>query len=297
MSILTKVFVVLLVLFAMITSAAEIVFVQKTDASKDQIADLQASLAQKTKDLTNEKNDDDSARLDLRTQITALLGQIANLQSSLADQRKEYDNLALNLASVTSDSTTEKTELAAMADAMKVAQDNNGKMQAIVADLRSSMDKLQTEHNEDAEAISAKTNLYEVARNQLEFTTEQLQDMQTKAETYLRMLQDHGISAEQAINDAAAHPQLPVPPITGHVNVKSDIAGVPYVTLSVGSADAVSVPMMFYVFDQEKGQFLGQVTVEKVDTNDSIGRLTGPADTIANVKAGNEVRTRIATAN
>jgi hypothetical protein len=87
----------------------------------------------------------------------------------------------------------------------------------------------------------------------------------------------------------------PVPPITGHVSQKTDIGGVPYVTLTVGSADSVSVPMLFYVFDQDKGQFLGQVTIEKVDPNDSIGRLSGPSDTLALVRAGNEVRTRIAS--
>jgi peptidoglycan hydrolase CwlO-like protein len=285
------VFVVLLVLFAMITSAGLIVFVQTTDSSKDNIDALKATVAAQTKEINDAKADSATKELDLRTQITQLLGQIANAQSALADQRKEYDSQALALASAASDNNTQKTELAAMADAMKVAQDNNGKMQAIVADLRSQMDKLQSEHNEDAEAIASKTNLYESAGRELEFTKEQLQDMQTKAESYLRMLQQHGISADQAISDATNNPSKPVPPISGHVSEISKIGGVPYVTLTVGSADSVAVPMTFWVFD--KGQFLGQVTIEKVDPNDSIGRLSGPADTIKLVQAGNEVRTRI----
>jgi len=293
LSILTKVFVILLVLFAMITSAAEIVFVQTTNASKDQIDALTADNSKLKRDSEAAKHDADSRELALSLQNTSRLNDIANLQSKLADQLKAYDDQALKLAAVDSENASLKTEMASMADAMKVAQDNNGKMQAIVADLRSSMDKLQTEHTEDAVAISDKTNLYESASRELEFTKEQLQDMQTKAETYLRMLQQHGITADQAITQATANPMRPVPPITGHVSEKSTIAGVPYVTLSVGSADSVSLATIFYVVDQDKGDFLGQVTVTKVDPNDSVGRLTGPADAVDKVRIGNEVRTRL----
>jgi peptidoglycan hydrolase CwlO-like protein len=295
LSILTKVFVVLLVLFAMITSAAEIVFVQTTDASKEQIATLQAKYDNEAKGHSQDRNDADSKMLELRTQIASLQAQIGNLQSSLQDQRKEYDNQAMTLANSANDNATLKAEVAAMADAMKASQDNNGKMQAIVSDLRTSLDKLQSEHNDDSGAIAEKTNLYESANRELEFTKEQLQDLQTKSQSYLRMLQEHGISADQATSSAETNPMRPVPPITGHVSQKTDIGGVPYVTLTVGSADSVSVPMLFYVFDQDKGQFLGQVTIEKVDPNDSIGRLSGPSDTLALVRAGNEVRTRIAS--
>jgi len=75
------------------------------------------------------------------------------------------------------------------------------------------------------------------------------------------------------------------------VREKSDIGGVTYATISVGSADDVVKGMRFAVIDRDRGVFLGYLTVESVEPNESTGRLEGP--NVAEMKAGNEVRTQL----
>ncbi len=77
--------------------------------------------------------------------------------------------------------------------------------------------------------------------------------------------------------------------IRGVVKAKMNVGGVDYATILVGSADSVTKGMQFRVIDRTRQQFLGYLTVDAVEPNESSGHLTGPAVTA--VQKGNEVRT------
>ena len=68
------------------------------------------------------------------------------------------------------------------------------------------------------------------------------------------------------------------------------IANLPYATISVGSSDNVAKGMEFKVIDRDQGKFLGTLTVDSVEPNESTGHLNGPR--VGDIKPGTEVRTQ-----
>jgi hypothetical protein len=61
-----------------------------------------------------------------------------------------------------------------------------------------------------------------------------------------------------------------------------------YGTISIGSAQNVQKGMQFKVIDN--GSFLGYLTVDTVDTEESVGHMTGPS--LNQVHKGTQVRTQ-----
>ena len=81
------------------------------------------------------------------------------------------------------------------------------------------------------------------------------------------------------------------PKINGVVTDVRTIAGRPYATISVGSVDNVVKGMQFNVIDRDSGNFLGILTVDTVEPNESTGQLQGPR--VADIHKGHEVRTQL----
>ena len=82
------------------------------------------------------------------------------------------------------------------------------------------------------------------------------------------------------------------PRINGVVREVRTIAGLPYATISVGSADNVTKGMQFNIV-QRNGAFLGKLTVDTVELNDATGRIAGPPDKLSLVQPGVEVKTQL----
>jgi hypothetical protein len=95
-----------------------------------------------------------------------------------------------------------------------------------------------------------------------------------------------GLSTEQL---AAAGARVS-PQVSGQVREVRPIAGIPYATISIGSNDGVRRGMEFRVVNPSTGDFLGVLTVESVELNESTGRLSGPK--VAQIRQGNEVRSQ-----
>ena len=83
----------------------------------------------------------------------------------------------------------------------------------------------------------------------------------------------------------------PTPTIAldGVVRDKTVIGGVPYATISIGSADQVQKNMQFKVVDHDR--FLGYLTVDTVEPHEATGRLEGPH--VNDIKSGVEVKTQL----
>ena len=62
-------------------------------------------------------------------------------------------------------------------------------------------------------------------------------------------------------------------------------------TINVGQADGVAKGMRFTVYDNERGIFLGFLTVQAVDSNTAIGNLEGPK--VAEVAEGASVQNQM----
>ncbi|MEM6560487.1 MAG: hypothetical protein AAF656_02710, partial [Planctomycetota bacterium] len=78
--------------------------------------------------------------------------------------------------------------------------------------------------------------------------------------------------------------------INGVIKSVKLIGGKTYAEVSVGSEDRVAANMKFNVIDSASGNFLGVITIYKVEPAQSIGILEGPQ--IGAVTEGDNVRTQ-----
>lgn len=287
MSALTKIFVVLVVILAIVQTAGMVVWVNRSQnyvttqnklSSDLKIANARASSAEAQHDV------DKAALVQVQTamqkQIDAERVAGDQLKTALADRDTQIAQLNSNLAQATA---AQKSSV----DALGVAQKTLDTQNAAMADLRKSNLDLNNRVVEQAVAINEMTNKYEVADRQWKDAQEQITQLQSDNQKKDVMLHQHGISES-------------TPPVNGEslvrvegiVRARQEIGGVPYATISIGSADQVTKGMQFKVIDpQAKDPFLGYLIVDRVEPNEAIGHLTGPR--VNDVRPGVEVRTQL----
>jgi hypothetical protein len=280
-SALTKTFVLLHVVMSMLLAAGLIVFVNRVD-------DFQTASKTTTANLRLAEQRSTEAQAELATVRSAMANvqqtsqaRIQQIQAELAQRDQAILDLRGQLAEAQAQTAAAQTALTSNTEALKVAQQNQGTLQGQLAQLRTTHDKLMqqfTEANLSINDISAR----------LAQTERQRRDLAEQVAAQGEQLENRG--ADRARTDAGGTaPGEPgvagsrSPGLRNNVNVngvvreKRVIAGVPYATISIGSADAVTRGMRLRVLGGRNGQeFLGYVDVTQVEPDEAIGRLTGP---------------------
>jgi hypothetical protein len=99
-----------------------------------------------------------------------------------------------------------------------------------------------------------------------------------------------GLSVDQINNTPANQASR----INGVIRGVQNINGIEYATVSVGSADGVSKGMQFNVINRDKGEWLGTLTVDRVDQNEAVGRLNLKGAVLGEIQPNHtEVRTQL----
>jgi multidrug efflux pump subunit AcrA (membrane-fusion protein) len=268
---LTKTFVLLHVVMSMLLAAGLIVFVNRVDNFQ------QTSTAQKAQ-LRLAENRASEATAEL-AQVRASMGnvqqtsqaRIQQIQAELAQRDQEMANLRTQLAEAQAGAASAQASLTSAMEAQKVAQANQGTLQGQLANLRQTHDKLMqqfTEANLSINDISAR----------LSQTDRQRRDLQEQVAALQEQMANQGTSGGRTDAGAPSGPRLASGVnVNGVVREKRVIAGVPYATISIGSADAVQRNMRLRVLGGKNGQeFLGYIDVTQVEPEESIGVLRGP---------------------
>jgi hypothetical protein len=277
-SALTKTFVLLHVVMSMLLAAGLIVFVNRVD-------DFQATSKTTTANLRLAEQRATEANAELATVKSTMANvqqtsqaRIQQIQAEMAQRDQAILDLRGQLAEAQAQTAAAQAALTSNTEALKVAQQNQGTLQGQLAQLRTTHDKLMqqfTEANLSINDISARLNQTERRRRDLEEQVaaqgEQLENRgANKART------DAGGTAPGEPRQASSGLRNNVN-VNGVVREKRLIAGVPYATISIGSADAVQRGMRLRVLGGRNGQeFLGYVDVTQVEPDEAIGRLTGP---------------------
>jgi hypothetical protein len=290
LSVLTKVFIVLHVVLTMLFVAATVVWVNRVEEFKTTLttAKNDANAARK------EASEAQAAAATAKADATALSIQSA---TAIGNVRKERDQALATvrerdaaLAGATQNVASEGAKLQAVTAALQTAQKTNSALQQQLEATRTASDKLQQENTQLLTANADLNSRQQVALRQnralnedLDQLRNQIADMKagggggTAAAVPAGSTEVAGVRTEQAIN--------------GVIRDVKNVGGVQTATVSVGSADNVKPQMQFNVIDREGGNFLGYFVVDRVEQNESVGRLTGPhAD---QMKKGNEVRTQL----
>jgi len=284
-SVLTKLFVVLLIICSLLLTAATVVFVNRTEDFHRAavLSEERANRFQRDKETA--QRDADSARqreaqaIEIaNNKVGDALAKINQLTQDVASKDAEINGLKAKLA--VNDGT-----IAEQAAGLKTMGQNVGDVSTRNKALTDENDKLRLTN---AEIVGANTDFQkrlEEAERERRFLTEQLTQIRadyTKATTALR---EHGWSIDTPRKAVA------LPDLKGYIqDVKTD-QGRTFATISLGAKEHVEKGMEFSVIDQDEKTFLGKFIVDQVDPDTSFGRLEGPR--VQNVRRENLVLSRL----
>ena len=288
MSPLTKLFVGLLIVLSLLTTAATVVYVNKEDVNK---ATLDAA-----------RRERDAARMDadnLRQQVAAAQGNLtaaiqeANNQANAASAENsrlqtQINNLNVELAKASGTAASQQLDISRLTEALNASQATSGKQAEEIARLRTGNDTLVKQTSDLNSTVSDLTNKLDVTEKERRKLAEQLTQTQADATRMSQVIKGAGLSPQQAV---AAQNRSGMPAINGVIRDVRMIAGNQYATISVGSADGVTPGMEFKVIDRQSQNFLGTLTIDSVGPQEATGRLFGP--NIAAIHPGVEVRTQL----
>ncbi len=287
MSALTKVFVVLLVVCSLLQSAGLVVFVNR-DQNFRQAAEEAEARYQALAVSTQQRVDrSDAAVAEMNRLLTSAQDQIAMKDAALLEARKQLADKQVEIATLSKTLSAQSLDLRAATEAAQAAQQQAAQLQSEIAQLRDTTNETLVRNAELNERVSELTNQLDATERARRYLAEEVAQLQQTANSYRGMLEDAGIDPQVASSGLRAG----APAIRGVVTEKRSIAGRPYATISVGSADAVRRGMEFKVVDRQSASFLGTLIVEAVDANEASGRLTGPR--VDDIRPGSEVTTQI----
>ncbi|MGN6627834.1 MAG: hypothetical protein ACTHLN_14545 [Tepidisphaeraceae bacterium] len=290
MSPLTKLFVVLLVLVSIILTAGTVTFVNKLDPlqknltlAQTQVQQKDALLSQKESEYTTQLAQLTDAQKQAENNAAMIRTQMQSLRSAVEDRDAQIAKLNNNLAVLTSANSSQSTALQASEDAKSKLNEQ------VVALRKDADDRLRqvADLGQRVNKLVADLDQTEKARRNL---AEQLTEISGKADKQAKMLQDMGVTSAQL---ATAGTGASAPAINGVIRSRRTIAGKEYATISIGSQDEVTKGMQFKILDKDSGTFLGMLKVEVIDANEAMGEISAEPQNLAQVKAGDVVKTQI----
>jgi TolA-binding protein len=290
---LTKVFIVLLVLASLLQTAGTVVFINKVQPLKKQLSDAQATADTKTNENTSLRITNGKLDTMIATAVATSEGNLKAATAVIQQLQNQISALNVSVAQLNQEKAARDAQIATITQQINWAQATTSTLTGQVTTLRGTNDKLVKQQEDDSRKIAELTSLSETEKSQLDNAREQLASAQDNIEKLKVYIRDRTGGPAPDLS-AGYNPVGPgAPPINGLIREKKEINGSTYVTITVGSADGVTKGMRFNVIDNQSGDFLGFVTIDTVDNNDSIGRLDGQPDKINRVQNGNEVKTQI----
>jgi chromosome segregation ATPase len=271
----------------MVLVSAVVVFVNRTEDFRKLNTEAMAKLA-------SAKSDTALAVSELATVKAAMQQQINAKDAALTAQRQTLDadqttigGLNQQVAQATSNLALATSAQTTTTAALQVAQTQNAAIETNFAALRKDQDDLQKKYTESSLSITDLQNKLDVTEKQRRYLAEQVTQLTSENAQQADIIHKN----MPAIEERQGQILNPTPTIAldGVVRDKTVIAGVPYATISIGSADQVEKNMQFKVIDHDK--FLGYLTVDTVEPHEATGRLDGPH--IEDIHSGVEVKTQL----
>ena len=291
MSPLTKLFVGLLVVLSLLLTASTVTFVTTLDNQRqraqqaEQQATNQVAEAQSAKALAeaNAAQAQDAERL--------AQGQVEQLKQQANSSQQLIAERDVKLADANAQRAIQAADITRLSEALKASEDTKSKLQEMVTALRAAHDQDLASAAQSSQQISDLTNRLEVTERERRYATEQLEELRGQNAKLSSAVQEMGRNPREILASIAPGAAVgPAPKINGVIRNVATIANLPYATISVGSADGVVKGMVFNVVDRS-GNFLGKITIDTVELNESTGRVTGPK--IDQIGRGVEVKTQL----
>lgn len=288
MSMITRIFVIALVVLSLLLSAASITFVSSVDhlnrdnvTLKTQVTGLQAQLSRAESDLQSKVAAKDKELAEKVNAVSALDKTVKELRTQLSDFGGQLSNAKSSL-------TMSEANVSKLTSALSASEGTKSQALAQVAELRGTLDKIQTQLADVNVAYNDAVNKRDVTEEARRVLAEQLTEIKGQLDKVSGALKDRGVDPTRITSSGVLGG---APPINGVIRETRVISGIPHATISVGTEDGVKTGMEFKILNRETGKFLGTLTIIMVEPNLAIGRLAGPD--VAAIAAGAEVRTQL----
>lgn len=270
MNVLTKLFVVALVVLSLLETAAFVVFVQRVQVT------------QKANDgLRNDVRDANAARDQAQAQIAGKDSEIARLNGEMTTRATAERTRASGLEQRISERENQIAELNKQIGTLQLDMANLSRQSELLATILDSKDKAYTavrkesddiakKYDEVARTLQDRIARLEVAERELQASKEQIFQLQTQL-TEANTKSQGGIAvAPRGSGEASAAN------VHGQVTKITKENGQILASINLGKADGVSKGTRFTVYDDQRGLFLGFLTVQAVDANSAMGTVEGP---------------------
>ena len=288
MSALTKVFIVLHVVMTMLFVSAAIVFVNRAENSNAAAATAQRAEGIARRQAESALGEAQVARADAAAVKLQSANEVARIRQQLNAALTDVRERDTQLAQLQQNLAAADARLQAATTALGTAQESNKLLTAQISETRESSNKIQRQNTELLTANSDLNSRLQTAIRSLRAANEEIDELKGAVAD----VQDRGGPAVAARGGGQQRPEVrPSIPINGVIRDRRNVNGVPYATISIGSADQVTENMVFNIVDREQGDFLGYLRVDRVEPNEAVGRIEGPR--VGDVKPGNEVRTQL----
>ena len=292
MSGLTKLFVGLLVVLSIILAAAAV----GTVATLDNYVERQET-AQST--ITSLRSQISAAESRAAGQISAATERADTLRQQLVDTREQVNQLQTDLnskdaqiARLTTGVEEANARNTRLAQAVQLSQATQNDLNTALAELRQ-QDLTQSQQSSQLQTrVTELTRERAVLERERRNLAEQLAQNQQAISRLSATVEDAGLDA-RAVAEGRRRGQGTPPPIDGVVRRTAQIAGKTFATISVGRNDEVAEGMEFNVIDDQSGEFLGRLIVQRVEPDEAVGVLQGPR--VAEVSQGATVRTQFSS--
>jgi uncharacterized phage infection (PIP) family protein YhgE len=278
-------FVVLLVILSLLTTAATVVFVSQTENWKADFDAQTKQLNAARADLAEAQQQAASASAQVQEASRSSQQQVEQMRQAQNQLQTRMNELSAQLADKTSQLALQSADLTRVTEALKSSQDATNKQSDQIASLRQTNDERMRQNVELNTAVTDLTDKFQVTERERRYLAEQVAALKGQADKLGKALQEAGINPKFASSSAGA------PAINGVIRARKNIAGVEYASISVGANDGVTKGMEFKIVDRNAGNFLGILTVDSVEPTAATARITRPR--IKDVKPGIEVRTQL----
>lgn len=295
MSVLTKIFVVLVTFLSVLLVALVVPFVAKTEDFRKQYEDqvtLTAKASASARTLQSEIKSLNEASGERRataagmerklkmeiatseTDLSEAIAEVTLLKAELAQGKVNMDRLAaaaeqstLLLKSQSEEVNEYRTRFAAAAKRAVELDDR-------INDLNSQLDS----YSRQVQRLKEQSHEWDT-----ELT--KLQKMWEEVPQVIRQK----IGGEEVATAGGKEPFVPQEAIHGRITDVQQFGDDKFVEMDIGSIDGVAVNMKFWV--HRGGQFVGTVVIVRVDANASAGRLQITAEGVGDIVAGDTVLT------
>jgi hypothetical protein len=272
LSVTTKLFVVLLVICSLLMTAALVIFINTVEPyrvtaeqRKVEIDRLKGQLDSANSEAVGAKSREEKAVADKNAAAATAQTEVAALKQQLGTRDVSINDLNTKLAI---SNANVSTLTSAQAAALKSIDGLQKRHDADVGEL----DKIRLANAELTGANTDFQKRLDESVRELRWLAEQNTQIKSDLASARNLLSQHNIP----LDNAAGRKVVAAPNLKGVIKATRVNDGILYATISLGSTDKVEKGMTFRVINQNTMEFLGNLTVELVDTNESFGRLEGP---------------------